>query len=267
MSDPLRPLEITSLDIDVTTISMEKMTTLRREFPELNDTTIAKFYFARNGDLTKIIDMIKASMEWRKTFNFPVLKSSIPNEIKSGKLYFHGHDKEGHPLIVYTVALSKPSERDLDEAIRHLVWWVEYMLKNSLKTVSKVTVIFNRNDFKQENVDMEVMKAASNVLQNNYPEILLRTIVYPSGLIFYGLWNIIKFFLDPVTQSKVKPVIYLAGVQEFVDDEYIPVSMGGTCTYVYDHNDFLDPVEEEDTLTDKSSASSSAKAECESSET
>ena len=68
-------------------------------------------------------------------------------------------------------------------------------------------------------------------------------------------------------QAKVKPVMYLAGVQEFVDDEFIPLSMvskhltlhtlhssllhshhsliltlshsqGGKCTYAYNHADY-----------------------------
>jgi hypothetical protein len=153
------------------------------------------------------------------------------------QLYVHGVDKEGHPLVIYNVRLSKPSERDLDEAVRHLVWWLEWVIRSMREDVVcadeggeskvakrrvskvmmltsstsiimrhlndlmvKITVIFNRVDFRQENTDMELIKAATVVLQNNYPEILCRSIVYPTNFIFYALWNVVKFFLDPVTQ-------------------------------------------------------------------
>ena len=63
------------------------------------------------------------------------------------------------------------------------------------------------------------------IVQNNFPERVYRVIVYPSGFIFYGLWNMIKWFLDPVTQSKVQPMLALSGVQQYIDNEYIPSSM------------------------------------------
>ena len=57
-----------------------------------------------------------------------------------------------------------------------------------------------------------------------------------TGLVFWGIWNVIKIFLDPVTQAKIQPVLRLEGVQEFISDEYIPRSMGGSCDYLYDIN-------------------------------
>ncbi len=78
------------------------------------------------------------------------------------------------------------------------------------------------------------------MLQNNFPERLHRAIIYPSGLVFYGIWNVIKWFLDPVTQAKACPVIYLSGVQQYIDDEYIPTRLGGSCDYEYNHEHFED---------------------------
>jgi hypothetical protein len=69
--------------------------------------------------------------------------------------------------------------------------------------------------------------SSSNVVdaicaQSNFPERVHRVIVYPSGFVFYGIWNIVKWFLDPVTQAKVQPMLALSGVQQYIDDEYIP---------------------------------------------
>lgn len=46
--------------------------------------------------------------------------------------------------------------------------------------------------------------------------------MYPSGFVFYGIWNIVKWFLDPVTQGKVQPMLALSGVQQYINDEHIP---------------------------------------------
>lgn len=48
---------------------------------------------------------------------------------------------------------------------------------------------------------------------------------------FVGLWNIVQFFLDPITKDKVKPCYNAAAVAEYIDLEYLPESMGGTSTF------------------------------------
>lgn len=50
-------------------------------------------------------------------------------------------------------------------------------------------------------------------------------IIYPADLLFVALWNVLKWFIDPVTRDKVQPIYYYYGVQQFIEDEYIPQSM------------------------------------------
>ena len=76
-----------------------------------------------------------------------------------------------------------------------------------------------------------------------------RAIIYPTGLVFYGLWNVIKWFLDPVTQSKAAPIIYQSGVQYYIDPEHIPVHLGGTCDYEFNHEHYNDPSDDADVKT------------------
>ncbi len=45
--DTCRPFEIISQDIDISRLNMEIFSTLRTEFPGIDDTTLAKFYLAR----------------------------------------------------------------------------------------------------------------------------------------------------------------------------------------------------------------------------
>lgn len=46
-----------------------------------------------------------------------------------------------------------------------------------------------------------------------------------------GLWNVIQYFLDPVTKEKVKPCYYASDVAKYIDPKYLPETMSGTCTY------------------------------------
>ena len=77
--------------------------------------------------------------------------------------------------------------------------------------------------------------------QNNFPERLHRAVIHPTGLVFYGLWNVIKWFLDPVTQSKAAPVVYQSGVTAYINPEHIPRHLGGESDYEFNHEDFPDP--------------------------
>lgn len=71
-----------------------------------------------------------------------------------------------------------------------------------------------------------------------YPERVKRIIIHPADLVFYTLWNIGKWFLDPVTREKVQPMLYFYGVEQFIDRRYIPRGMGGDCDYVFNPDDF-----------------------------
>jgi len=243
--DANRPLQIVSTDIDQSKYTHDSAVAMRTMFPDQDDQTIARFLIARNGNVEKASVLLKEDVEWRAA-NLPVYKQSCLNEIAKGKLYLHGTDKEGHPLLIWRVRFNFPKERDVDEMGRMVLWWLNQAVERMTPDKSKVTVLMDRSGFTQENSDMEFMRHMSPIMQNHFPERMHRVVVYPSGFVFYGLWNIAKWFLDPVTQQKVKPVLLLAGVQEYIEDEFIPVEMGGTCTYQFNHEDYSDPVSKVD---------------------
>lgn len=62
-------------------------------------------------------------------------------------------------------------------------------------------------------------------MQDNYPERLHKIVLHPVGVIFYTGWAIAKFFIDANTQEKVKPMMKLEGVKQFIDVNLIPRHM------------------------------------------
>jgi hypothetical protein len=59
-------------------------------------------------------------------------------------------------------------------------------------------------------------------------------------LLLSGIWNIVKYFLDPVTQDKVKPCYNASAVASFIDPIYLPESMDGTCSYILPDIEYIE---------------------------
>jgi len=236
MSGPI----IASTDIDQTKFGNEEYQIMKSQFPGETDETIVRFLIARNNDVTKASAMLAAHIEWRKS-NWPVLKNSCLNEINKGKVYVHGTDNEGHPLLIYRVRMNNSSDRDVEEMGRMIMFFLATAVNAMPPDKSKFTILFDRTNFSKENSDIEFMRHMTPIMQNNFPERVHRVIVYPSGFVFYGIWNIVKWFLDPVTQAKVQPMLALSGVQQYINDEYISRDLGGECDFEFDPDLFPDP--------------------------
>ena len=58
---------------------------------------------------------------------------------------------------------------------------------------------------------------------------------------FYSIWQVAQWLLDPVTRRKVTPQVSVHGVFEFIDPRFVPEDMGGLCTYEPDVPGMEDP--------------------------
>ncbi|KAJ1442075.1 CRAL-TRIO domain-containing protein [Ochromonadaceae sp. CCMP2298] len=234
---------IKSKDVDRTKFSDENLLKLKELYPSMEWSELARYLIAR-GSVEKATEQIQRALAW-KDKNWPCLKSSCLTEISTGKLYVRGVDKEGRPLLIFRSRFSFPKKRNLEESARMLVFFAEHIVRALPDDLSKYTLLFDRTEHKGENTDMELMKHVASSFQDLFPERLMRTIIYPSDLLFYGVWNIAKWFLDPVTAEKVKPMMYFSGLEQFVDRKHIPKSMGGDDDYEFSPDDFGEPYSEE----------------------
>jgi hypothetical protein len=142
-----------------------------------------------------------------------------------GVLYTHGVDKEGRPLFIVHATRHDPKNRSIEELAKAALWTVEHVLSRLPDDKTKYTVLIDRTDAGILNQDIEFTRTFSKLFQDQHPERLHRAVVYPSGLLFWSIWNVVKWFMDPVTREKIAPVYYLSGVQEYIDDDNIPAVM------------------------------------------
>jgi hypothetical protein len=91
--------------------------------------------------------------------NFPIAKSSVISEMSTGKIYCHGVDKEGRPVLVWIASKNSVKERNLDETVNLLIWWAEYTIREKLpEHKSKVSVLVYMDGTSNDHVDKELYK-------------------------------------------------------------------------------------------------------------
>lgn len=65
-----------------------------------DDACLVRYLRARNWQLGPAHKLLRNSLEWRRTFRpMDIDPVSLDAEASSGKLYVHGFDRHGHPVM------------------------------------------------------------------------------------------------------------------------------------------------------------------------
>jgi hypothetical protein len=157
-------------DIDQSKFSQKNLEILRKEFPECKDEELVRFLVKRKDNLRNARFQLKKALQIRKQLHLPILKSSILKEMKTGKVYCHGTDKEGGPIMILRTSLNHVSQRDLEETKRLLVWWTEYCIREKLpENHSKVTILVHTDGTSNDNMDSALYKQCVPMFQVRFP--------------------------------------------------------------------------------------------------
>ncbi len=216
-------LEIKSIDINRGAITIENHNALKKLFPEVDDDTIARYLIARNNNLEKSTELLTKARTWRAK-HMPVLKRDVIPELQTGKLYVHGTDREGRPLMIFRPSMHDANVRDMETMAKSVMWWTEYAISKLPDNKTKFTVILDR-DGAGWGQDIEFLKCFTKLFQDQYPERLHRAIVVPTNFVFWSIWKIASVFLHPVTREKVVTLVFQSALAEYVDPEFIPVRL------------------------------------------
>lgn len=78
----------------------------------------------------------------------------------------------------------------------------------------------------------EFLQKYTFLSQNYYPEMLEKLIIINAPMVFKGVWNIVKYWIDKKTRSKIE--IHWGNPKEallkYIDEDKIPIEYGGTCS-------------------------------------
>ncbi|GJN82480.1 hypothetical protein PLIIFM63780_006020 [Purpureocillium lilacinum] len=225
------------------------------------DALLLRFLRARKWDVEKALVMLISAMNWRHSqmnLDDDIMKngeggaiedekngsasakklgSDFMAQLRMGKSFLHGTDKEGRPICVVRVRLHRPGEQSLESLERYTVFIIETARLVLEPPVDTATIIFDMSDFTLSNMDYQPVKFMVQCFEANYPESLGAVLVHNAPWVFQGIWKIIRGWLDPVVAAKVHFTNYRAGLEEFIAPDRIIKELDGDEDWKYEYKE------------------------------
>jgi len=205
------------------------------------DILLLKFLRARKFDVNAAFEMLVSTMIFRTTFQGigvgAITIQSVSNEIRQGKTFFRGFDRENRPVCIMRVRNHDPSKTDFQESQRYTLFLMEYGVTLIRPPVETVTIVFDMTDAGMRNIDLKSVQFLVQSFQNHYPESLGKVLIYNSPWFMHGVWKVVKPWLDSITAAKVY-FVDKKGIRDYVSEENLLVEYGGKDNYMYDAERF-----------------------------
>ncbi|KAI4187126.1 MAG: hypothetical protein L6R41_003032, partial [Letrouitia leprolyta] len=224
------------------------------------DGLLLRFLRARKWNVHNALVMLIATMNWRlkdirvdddimKRGEGQAVSDSLSTnaavqkegkdflaQLRLGKSFLHGVDKEGRPMCFVRVRLHRQGEQSETSLERYTVYTIEtarLLLAPEVDTA--VSLEEQGPDPIADELDYAPVKFMIKCFEANYPESLGVVLVHKSPWIFQSIWNIIKGWLDPVVASKVHFTKNLEELERFVDKSHIIKELGGDDPWEYQY--------------------------------
>ncbi|OAR05976.1 hypothetical protein LLEC1_01308, partial [Akanthomyces lecanii] len=163
-------------------------------------------------------------------------------QLRMGKSFLHGADKEGRPICVVRVRLHHGGEQSAESIEKYTVHVIETARLLLSPPVETATIIFDMTNFTLSNMDYAPVKFMIKCFEANYPESLGAVLIQNAPWLFQGIWRVIKPWLDPVVAAKVHFTNGRIGLEEFIAPSQIPKELGGEEDWKYK---YIEPAENE----------------------
>ncbi|KKP02241.1 hypothetical protein THAR02_05654 [Trichoderma harzianum] len=215
------------------------------------DALALRFLRARKWDVDKALVMLVSTMSWRHSdmkVDLDIMangeEGAVVNaregekdakkvgedflaQLRMGKSFLHGVDKQGRPICVVRVRLHRQGEQCEESLERYTVFLIETARMVLRPPVDTATIIFDMTGFSMANMDYTPVKFMIKCFEANYPESLGAVLVHNAPWIFQGIWKIIRGWLDPVVAAKVHFTNNKGDLQEFIEPSHILKELGG----------------------------------------
>lgn len=216
-----------------------------------DDPYLLRFLRARNFDLPKTLEMWKNFIHWRKANNVDqVLDLEFP-EINEAKKYypqgFFRTDKQGRPMYFercghlkidqFTKAISQErieafSIQKYERLIHVILPGCSQAAGRRIEQTCFIVDLKNFKSSKMTSKTWDLVKLMSKIGSNYYPETLGVMFIVNAPVIFYGIWNVAKYFLEEETREKIHILgsKYHKELLVYVNEEDLPDFLGGKAT-------------------------------------
>ncbi|KAF2121750.1 CRAL-TRIO domain-containing protein [Lophiotrema nucula] len=233
------------------------------------DALLLRFLRARKWNVDNALVMMISTMHWRATdmhvdddiikngelkaiedtkSSDPAVKKEAEDllaQMRMGKSFLHGLDKEGRPLCIVRARLHRQGEQSEASLERYTVYTIETARMLLRPPVDTATIVFDMTGFSLANMDYAPVKFMIKCFEANYPESLGTVLVYKAPWVFNAIWNIIRGWLDPVVAGKVHFCKQIDDLEGFISRNQIPSELGGDEKWEYKYQE---PIEGENRL-------------------
>jgi len=173
---------------------------------------------------------------WRAKFHDigvdNITEDMIINELKKGKSFTRGFDKQGRPVNYILVRLHKASESSPEELQKMTVWMFEQGRKLVKPPVETTTLVFDMRGYSMENMDYGFTRFLFEVFAFRYPESLGVALVVEAPFIFWAVWKMLSPLIDPKTVTKIH-FVKAAQLLEYIHEDQLLAQYGGKDNFVY----------------------------------
>ncbi|XP_065562758.1 SEC14-like protein 4 [Artemia franciscana] len=222
------------------------------KLPYRNQAYIVRWLIARDFDIDKAFDMLKAHTHWRQKFGADKLTDTwIPTSIARSHipLGFLGEDIDKNPtwilmlgnMDIRGVLKSVPNK----EMLNYCAWILERSMRiierNSKKNktqINRLNIFVDLANWKVADltswISLNFGKDLAQMYEANYPEILGKLVIFNTPALFSVLYNFVKPFLSELTVQKIRIIGSDKNQwqQEFetLEETQIPKKWGGALT-------------------------------------
>ncbi|CAF1495312.1 unnamed protein product [Rotaria sp. Silwood1] len=210
-----------------------------------------RFLRARKWNVTHTIKSIREMIQWRIENHVDLILEDQPMILrmhiirKMAPSAHHGYTKAGQPLFIEKFGLvhvDKLFNRfTSEELIQCHIYWLEFCCQRARersrqleKHVENFATIYDLHACKLELTKfLHVFKQSVHIDDNYYPERLGQMFLINPPMIFPILWDLAKYWLDPVTKTKIhvikKGPETSTALLQHIDSDQLPHEYGGTC--------------------------------------
>ncbi|XP_049850493.1 phosphatidylinositol transfer protein 3-like [Schistocerca gregaria] len=212
---------------------------------------LRRYLRARSYDIDKAAVMLHESLVWREDVRPESISArEIEVHLKRGANFFLGYDKRKRPIMISKVHLDIDEHLELKTKV--VLYQIERCIRMMRKTkVSNLTWLVDLKHFPAHLMSPSHTQLAISIvklLSSHYPERLGTMIAINAPAIFNVFWKVISRFVDRNTAQKI--IILkskdISRLRSFIDDEVIETEYGGLNDYVYDHEENMKTLLEEE---------------------
>ncbi|KAI4299772.1 hypothetical protein L6164_033199 [Bauhinia variegata] len=231
------------VEID-TQISLWGVPLLPSKGAEGIDVVLLKFLRAREFKVNDAFEMLKKTLKWRKESNIDsILDEDLGSDLSSAA-YMNGVDREGHPVCYNVFGVFESEEIyqktfGTEEKRSHFLRWRCQLMEKGIQKLNLkpggVSSLLQINDLKNSpgpsKKELRIAtKQALVILQDNYPEMVAKSIFINVPFWYYALNTLVSAFLTQRTKNNfviARPAKVIETLINYIPIEEIPVHYGG----------------------------------------